>query len=909
MNPKLTIKFLWAKKNVENNKEKWLPLLTHLTDTMLVIDYLYNNWLDQAQRNIIETEISHQQATQLIKFIGFFHDFGKATPAFQTKSSYQHNQNLDSHLLNQLIHQGLSNLNQFDKDTQLRLKSPHALAGESLLINAGLNESIGAIFGGHHGIPARKFFNAKDQIIDYYSNYYQIDINQNPKIINNWKSIYQGLTNYGLKQTGYQSLSNVPTVTQTQAVILEGLLIMADWLASSEYLNNNPKSPLFPLIDLNQNFDDINELKRFDNAIQAWHVNDQWKPQPINNIDKLFKDRWGFIPNSTQSKMLNQIKKIKDPGLIIIESGCGTGKTEIALAGTEILANKTSHNQLSISLPTQATSNAMYDRVENWLESIAKDDHDQLALKLIHGKAKLNQHQQSLPKASNINNQSGVVVNQWFDGKKSILTEFTVSTIDQLLTMSLKQRHIFLKHLALSGKIVIIDEIHAYDTYMDSYLTKTLRWLGAYHVPVIALSATLPTEKRQEFLKTYARGKYHQRPKKCSQPQDNQYPLISWTDGPQINQFSDFSKTSNQRVKINRLNDDNELLIKTIQEKLQNGGIAGIIVNTVKKAQELATLLKDQPTLILHSAFIATDRAKIEQKIQQKIGKKAKRPQKLIIIGTQVLSQSLDIDFDVLFTDLAPMDSLIQRIGRLHRHKISRPTKLKNPEVYLLGANQFGHYNPASEAIYQRYYLFKTDYFLPDTINLPADTANLVQNVYSPKTDDQIPDINDAKDAKNTLINVEKQKAKAYQIDAPKKNDTLHGWLDALYHDSDTNETLAQAAVRDIKPTIEVILLKQTNTGEIETVTTQQNIKNLTDQQISEETIRLPNNATPNLKKVVDKLANQTKELFPSWQQSSWLKYNYAIVLNKNNQANIPGTNQIIQYNSQIGLTHWQIKN
>ena len=153
-------------------------------------------------------------------------------------------------------------------------------------------------------------------------------------------------------------------------------------------------------------------------------------------------------------------------------------------------------------------------------------------------------------------------------------------------------------------------------------------------------------------------------------------------------QKSDFTRnTKGHAVAIERLTVEDGDLIKAVLEAVEDGGVAGVIVNTVKRVQMLASQIpEDIPKLILHSAFLAPDRAKIETKLQGLIGKHGKRPKKMIIIGTQVLEQSLDIDFDIMFTDIAPMDLLIQRIGRLHRHDIQRPSKLVTPQVRLWGS-------------------------------------------------------------------------------------------------------------------------------------------------------------------------------------------------------------------------------
>lgn len=897
---------LWAKKDAYQGREWWLPLITHLTDASKVIVWLYDHWLSPAQRQLIAGDCSDDATKQLLAFVGFFHDFGKATPDFQTKTSYHHDQQLDHDIMEKLLHNGFSDLADFNRADEIRRKSPHAIAGESLLEAHGLCEAIGAILGGHHGIPAYKNFDAvQDQLEPYMSNYFSNEKNAETK--EHWQAVYNELITYGLHYTGYESLSDVPTVTQPQAVIIEGLLIMADWLASSEFLGHKP---LFPLVPLEKDVNDIDEDKRFNHAMKVWTGDDRWQPQPIKGVDQLFKKRWGFAPHETQQKMVETIAKIKDPGLIIVEAGCGTGKTETALASTEELAAKTQHDGLLIGLPTQATTNAMYGRVEGWLDRLSSQQEAKLGLGLLHGKAKLNKRAQSLPEAHNVDSDHGAVVtNSWFSGKKSILVDFSVATIDHLLMMSLKQKHLFLRHLAMSGKVIVIDEVHAYDTFVSSYLRRTLIWLGAYHVPVIALSATLPAQKRQQLIKAYARGKFRHAPEWTAGNNSLAYPLLTYLDGNQVCQETDFPHPAPRKIQINRLNSDQDL-IRQIKQSLQDGGTAGVIVTTVKRAQELAQKLADMPTLLLHSSFLGPDRAHLENKLVGMIGKNGKRPNKIVVIGTQVLEQSLDIDFDVLFTDIAPVDLLIQRIGRLHRHRVLRPARLQRPQVYITGAKSLGDYG-LNSYIYEDYYLTKTDYFLPAELKLPDDTAPLIQKVYDPGDDDEVPFQKLGKIHHDLDLRLHQNRidAKAYQIDNPRPANTLHGWLDNDKNDADTNEAVAQATVRDIQPTIEVVLVVKDNGGYYWLADHRggRPLSTVSDEQISEETIRLPYAVCShdNLPGLIDQLKAQTKQSFPTWRNSIWLRNAQALELGTDLATEFNGYR--LQYSSQVGMTYEKI--
>lgn len=899
---------LWAKKRRDGDgRPVWLPLITHSIDTESTINYLFNHWLSSGQQQILMHDLSESEIQRLIKFLGFSHDIGKATPVFQTKASYDRDHMLDDNLIEQLNRSGFSELKMGTFSNASR--SPHALAGEAILEDSEVPESIGAIIGAHHGKPASN--SPYDQIETYTANYYQSDSDEHSDLQELWRQTQKDLLNYGLQLSGYQSVSQIPAVNQPQAVILEGLLIMADWLASSEYLGDDEDKPLFPLIQIDETSADINMKRRFENAMQTWNLSDKWEPQKVVITSDPYKARWGFKARPVQETMTKAIDHATDPGMVIVEAPMGIGKTEIALLAAEQLAYKKGQDGVFVGLPTQATTNAMFDRVDDWLLKIARSQEENFTIKLMHSKAQFNPKYQSLPRATNVEGAGAITVNSWFSGKKSILTKFTVGTIDNLLLMGLKQKHLFLKHLGFSGKVVIIDEVHAYDIYMNQYLYKAINWLGAYHVPIIILSATLPKEKRNALLTSYLTGRYGEEYQETFEApkhwEDTQaYPLLSILDGNELKQVSQFDRQSGQppvKLKVERIELEDTELIKAVLKKIQDGGVAGVVVNTVKRAQTLGKLVpKGIKLMILHSSFLANERERQEEQLQKTIGKGGDRPAKMIVIGTQVLEQSLDIDFDVLYTDVAPMDLILQRAGRLQRHQIGRPKALQKPELYVMGINDFGDYGDANEDVYNKYLLMKTDYFLPNTIKLPADISTLVQAVYDPKTDLEVPGIKDAKAHFDDYLEKEEQKAGMFQVEEPDLEDdaTIHGWLDCSQSDVDKDEQKANAAVRDIKETLEVILVKHTNNGDF--LLDGRPLESVDPQEIAQQVIRLPSAVTPDIDKAIDDLEDLTSKFYSDWQNSAWLKGSLALPLDDDLSATFG--NWCLTYMPKFGLSY-----
>lgn len=731
---------LWGKKKAYSKKLYWLPLLTHLKDTQAIIKYLYQNYLSQNQRNIIALPSS------LIGTLGFLHDFGKITPAFQLKQSRPYNAALDQSVL--------AKLDSLSLPSQLPLidKSPHNISGAYILRST----CFAGIVASHHGTTPTKRELLLQQV--FKSNYGDLT----------WSNLRQEFLAIGLQDLTLQEKDMLyhASLSQDQQILLLGLVMMADWLVSNENY--------FPLIPIDDSYQDIDEKKRIEIGLSRWAKETKWQPQADFDITKYFKDHFNFKPHTLQKEMLETIKTIKKPGLILIEAPMGTGKTETALTASEILSAKCHTNGIFYGLPTQATSNAMLPRLASWLVA----EQGKHGLKLMHSKANSVKAYQDLDKNNN------VFINRWYNHKLGLLEHFTIGTIDQLLQMSLSQRHLAFKHLAFSGKTVIIDEVHTYDAYMQSYLQKTLKWLGEYHVPVIALSATLTHKIRQSLISSYLQ-------KDVELPTNLAYPLLTYTENSIVKQQNAFAKNPPKAVIIKSFTDDapHEIAQKA-DNLIAQGGICGIIVNSITRAQDIAKDVK-APKILLHSSFLAQDRSNIEDRILKTI---ENRPQKLVIIGTQVLEQSLDLDFDVLITDAAPMDLLLQRIGRLWRRDRKRANNFTKPVCYV-DTNSKSKAYQTDCFLYSNYLINHTAKLLPDKIILPNDITVLIEKTYK---------IDDSQDAQKLSLARKKecQKSLDFQVHDPRGKNLFDWQSQAIPND----ENIALACVRDIKPQLEVVL-------------------------------------------------------------------------------------------------------
>ena len=810
----ININYLWAKKNREG-KPLWLPLVTHLLDSAEIAKTIWRCWVsDGVKQTLAQGTGNSDLAERLFVFLMASHDLGKATPVFQaTPSNGFSTSDIDVILTERIAGSGLP-MKAYAEFGHPR-QTPHALASQCILTQAGCNESVAVILGAHHGKPpnasALTLSGPDVQLENYY-----LSRKSRPA----WLAVQEAFINLALSVSGFENVTNLPIPTLPAQVLYSGLTVMADWIASNERL--------FPLIDIDDNPLLPASPRRAAVAWRSLNFPTSWEPDNQWMQSDLYQSRFHISsPYPMQSAVVTRLRQIVHPGILVLEAPMGRGKTEAALVMAEALAQQAGRTGVFFALPTQATSNAVFSRISRWASALELMGSG--SIKLAHGKAYLNQDYQELCQAGkdvNIAQPVGARVHSWFDvPKKALLADFVVGTIDQLLMAALRQKHVMLRHLGLANKVVIIDECHAYDAYMSQYLMRALRWLAVYDVPVIVLSATLPGKKRQMLVEAYLGRQLVTRqlfdPFACSDTSPPQpppcavsrnYPLLTYTDSNRVCCEPLDDKQTPLRVSIRRICDDD--IIPLLRDLLQNGGYAGIVVNTVRRAQAMAHIISEafgsDSVLLLHSRFLAPDRTAKEQQLLAKLGVATAgvaRHDRYIVIGTQVIEQSLDIDFDVLITDLCPMDLLLQRIGRLHRHQRKRPTRLLEPVCFMLGASDEA-LEAGSVAVYCEYPLMRTLAFLPESLILPTDIPSLVQTAYDDDTHPQPepPGYREAKVVWEHKIALAEQHAGAYRIDSPDNDPeaTMVGWLDMGVN---STEQGGAAAVRDSDPAIEVLVL------------------------------------------------------------------------------------------------------
>jgi len=416
-----------------------------------------------------------------------------------------------------------------------------------------------------------------------------------------------------------------------------------------------------------------------------------------------FSQHFGFEPRPLQAIARDLPLRTDAPNLVIVEGPTGEGKTESAFYLAARLGGG-----VYVAMPSQATSDGLFPRLKDFITGNPdKNLHpahtgETAALRLVHGNDLLHDDALSLlevekntafvddPAANNPNTsdpQAKSRVLSWFMPKKrALLVPYGVGTVDQLFLGVLYARHFFLRLFALSGKTVVFDEVHAYDTYMNALFCRLLGWLRALDVNVVVLSATLPGKTRADMLNAWGT------PDPTPAGTVAAYPVAWHSAGGNV-QASPFPPTTGrgQVLTFRWCADEVTAIADQTRELLRQGATVIVICNKVKRAQDVFDLLADElppdDRLLLHSQMPQAWRKKREKAALDRFGKnRPARPG--LLVGTQVIEQSLDLDADVMITDLAPVDLLLQRAGRLHRHdRKNRPADYQNPILYIACAD------------------------------------------------------------------------------------------------------------------------------------------------------------------------------------------------------------------------------
>lgn len=737
---------IWAKTDRENPTQ-YHPLLCHMLDVAAVCDVLY------PQFGIESIPIRYAM------FLAALHDIGKADAWFQGKVPV---------LADRLREAGFQMSGTEGEILSFRHEARSAEWIWDYLAEKGVPKAviriIAAAIRGHHG----NF--GSTCVTDAESQAYQYWRNQRDHLASRLEAIIQP------KDWEPERFENA-----SQAGIhLTGLIVLSDWIASNEELYHYWELQAHDPLERYWLFAQ-EEAKR---AVQRLKLDRQFVVPPA--VEPLrFRDVWTpeVLP---ELKSLNPIQTALEqicltgvePGLAIIEAPMGQGKTEAAIYLAEYWNWRMGRCGTYIALPTMATSNQMYDRYRHFL---SKTRPGGSLPHLIHGMAWLLDEvsPENPPQVDGESNQAGEQALQWFyNAKRALLAPEGVGTVDQALMAALNVKHGFLRLFGLSNKVLIIDEVHAYDEYMTTMMEVLLAWCRALKIPVVLLSATLSQKQKERLVKAYTGQEV---------PSDDclsAYPLLTfapWGSEPFTVpvEGADNRRAIGLKIYPGRLQNADETA-KLAVSLIQNGGCACVITNTVNQAQavylQLKSLISEDTELFLfHARYRAERRQQIEKAVVRRFGKASggARPQKAILVATQVAEQSLDVDFDVMISEIAPVDLLLQRAGRLHRHpRGERPTG-PHPVLHVLlppeGEFTFG----ATGYVYSSHLLLRTLALLQEkeAFSLPADFRHLIESCYGEDNLSYVPQerMEQAKAKREALLHQMADKAAIHLIPLPDK--------------------------------------------------------------------------------------------------------------------------------------------
>ncbi|MGW1539797.1 CRISPR-associated helicase Cas3' [Streptomyces sp. NPDC002309] len=760
---------MWGK---EHGLPHPYPVICHLLDTGAVFQSLWDVVLsDRAREGIAEAlGLSITEARTVVSFWAALHDIGKITPTFQAQVATCYEPVRDdaayvsapgAEAERSFRHEIASHWSLFE------LLEGAGYPSDARLLRKSVGHQVAQLLGGHHGLfgavlQAKQVARANDY---------------NP-----------GLGKKGWaeqRQVHFEELRRamgafvVPShgLPAGLAVVVAGLVVVADWLASQT-------SAIVP------------RLPRPGWAGTAAELDAHWllavasAPALVREA-RLGRARFSaedfgamfpFAPNSLQRDLAEHLPRMVSEhgaGLVLVTAPTGDGKTEAALYAASLLGRAAGSRGLYFALPTMGTADAMLPRVAAFATQTMSGER---ALMLLHSMAWLSTASSAdrsasfdLPfSASSVSAERGTAVEAdgWLRGpKRGLLAPLGVGTIDQALGAVLPLRYNVLRLLGLSDKVFVVDEAHAYGPWMHQLLVRLLEWLGVMGAPVVLLSATLTGRSAGSLVDAYRRGAGFTEPSRVVP----RYPGWLFASGASGDVAAARSTVSNRArtLKVSRrpvvwdavepadapvrAGGRRAVLREVLARVAAEGGTALVCCTTVAEAQQTYRDVRAAfPELaarpggvrLLHSRFPADVRASITRACETAYGKPGSEEGEVrvrpasILVATQVVEQSLDLDFDLVVSDLAPLAQLLQRAGRGRRHErgpLGRPgwaVREDEPELVVLDplAATDGGVPRSWGAVYDAGLLLRTSVILAECaregIAVPGGVQRLVDEVY-----------------------------------------------------------------------------------------------------------------------------------------------------------------------------------
>ena len=478
-----------------------------------------------------------------------------------------------------------------------------------------------------------------------------------------------------------------------------GLCTLADWLGSNEHWFPYRSEPDAAYIDSSRD--------RARRAVTECGLDVQDQRRAVNDRGQLpsFTELFGYpTPNAIQRQAA--LETPLDKRLVVLESETGSGKTEAALWRFARLYETNQVDGLYFALPTRAAALQMHERILRFTSSAFLKDQVPEAVLAVPG----------YPRSDHATGKILQRYEVWWDdhpddatrrrrwaaehSKRYLAAQIAVGTVDQAMMAALKVKHSHMRAACLARNLLVIDEVHASDTYMRVILQALLdTHLGAGGHALL-MSATLGSVARRRWLGSEATAGADSFP--LQEAIRSPYPAVSTRadDGERMVSAGENGQDKTVRIRSVPLMDRFDAVAEYALDAARTGARVLVIRNTVghaihtQRAIEEAVATPERKLLFglrgvpapHHGRFAACDRQDLDRSIEERLGKNATRSGGgLLLVGTQTLEQSLDIDADLLVTDLCPVDVLLQRIGRLHRHSSNhRPPGHRTPTCVVM---------------------------------------------------------------------------------------------------------------------------------------------------------------------------------------------------------------------------------
>lgn len=374
------------------------------------------------------------------------------------------------------------------------------------------------------------------------------------------------------------------------------------------------------------------------------------------------------------------------PTLAVIEDATGAGKTEAALILAQRMLAAGKGRGIYFALPTMASAEAMFERMR---PMILRFFEGAPSLALLHGRRQLSDAFRTVRGNTGSNpNDAGCAAWIADDRRRSLLADIGVGTIDQALMGVLPTRFNTLRMTALADRVLIVDEAHSYDPYMETELQTLLRFHAGFGGSAILMTATLPTAMRQKFVQAWVKKDRRTRGRVEIPTLSDAYPAFSLIGATSLSLPIDPVPATCRRLAIDFV-PDAAAAVAVIVDGQARGAACLWVRNAVDDAIAAVDALRAAgvEAELLHARFATCDRLEVERHLAERFGPRGVGRAGRVLVATQVVEMSLDLDFDLMVSDLAPIGSLIQRAGRLWRHMDVRPAETRpvpGPTLHLL---------------------------------------------------------------------------------------------------------------------------------------------------------------------------------------------------------------------------------